>query len=73
MKLENVAIQSHNYAIGQYLLRCKPDRKPKNILSTARSSGIKVVYVPHHLTKKGDVADWKFLAPIHQGSLDLTL
>jgi len=25
----------------------------KNILSAARSSGIKVVYVPHHLTKKG--------------------
>lgn len=41
----------------------------KNILSAARSSGIKVVYVPHHLTEKGDVADWKFLAPTHQGSL----
>jgi nicotinamidase-related amidase len=25
----------------------------KNILSAARSSGIKVVYVPHHLTEKG--------------------
>ena len=45
----------------------------KNILSGARSSGIKVVYVPHHLTEKGDFADWKFLAPTHQGSLDLTL
>jgi nicotinamidase-related amidase len=45
----------------------------KNILSAARSSGIKVVYVPHHLTEKGDLADWKFLAPTHQVSLDLTL
>jgi nicotinamidase-related amidase len=45
----------------------------KNILSAARSSGIKVVYVPHHLTEKGDVADWKFLAPTHQGSLDNSL
>jgi nicotinamidase-related amidase len=25
----------------------------KNILSAARSSGIKVVYLPHHLTEKG--------------------
>jgi hypothetical protein len=38
-----------------------------------RSSGIKVVYVPHHLTEKGDFADWKFLATTHQGSLDLTI
>ena len=45
----------------------------KHILSAARSSGIKVVYVPHHLTEKGDVADWKFLAPTHQGSLDNSL
>ena len=40
----------------------------KNILSAARSSGIKVVYVPHRQTEKGDYADWKFLAPTHQGS-----
>jgi nicotinamidase-related amidase len=39
----------------------------KNILSAARSSGIKVVYVPHHMTEKGDFADWKFLAPTHKG------
>jgi nicotinamidase-related amidase len=45
----------------------------KNILSAARSSGIKVVFVPHHLTEKGDFADWKFLAPTHQGSLDNSL
>ena len=45
----------------------------KKILSVARSSGIKVVYVPHHQTEKGDYADWKFLAPTHQRSLDLTL
>ena len=31
----------------------------KNILSAARSSRIKVAYVSHHLTEKGDFADWK--------------
>ena len=45
----------------------------KNILSAATSPGIKVVYIPHHLTEKGDFADWKFLAPTHQGSLDNSL
>ena len=45
----------------------------KNILSTARSSGIKVVYVPHHQTEKGDYADWKFLSPTHQGSLKYSM
>ena len=45
----------------------------KNILLAVRSSGIKVVYVPHHQTEKGDFADWKFLAPSHKGSLELTL
>jgi hypothetical protein len=39
----------------------------KNMLPTARSSRIKVVYVPHHLTEKGDFVDWKFLAPTHTG------
>jgi nicotinamidase-related amidase len=45
----------------------------KNMLFAARSSGIKVVYVPHNMTEKGDFADWKFLAPTHQGSLDNSL
>jgi nicotinamidase-related amidase len=35
----------------------------KNILSAARSSGVKIVYVPHRQTEKGDYSDWKFLAP----------
>ena len=35
----------------------------KKILSAARSSCIKVVYVPHHNYEKGDFEDWKFLAP----------
>jgi hypothetical protein len=43
------------------------------MLFAARSSGIKVVYVPHNMTEKGDFADWKFLAPTHQGSLDNSL
>lgn len=45
----------------------------KKILSTARTSGIKVVYVPHHNYEKGDFADWKFRAPTHEGSLKYTL
>jgi nicotinamidase-related amidase len=45
----------------------------KNILSAARSLGIKVVYVPHHQTEKGDYVDWKFRAPAHQGSLEYSL
>ena len=45
----------------------------KKILSVARSSGIKVVYVPRHQTEKGDYADWKFLAPSHQGSLKYSI
>lgn len=45
----------------------------KHILSAVRISGIKVVYVPHHQTEKRDFADWKFLAPTHKGSLELTL
>ena len=31
--------------------------KLKNILSAARSTGIKVVYVPHRQTEKGNYAD----------------
>jgi len=42
--------------------------KLKGILSAARSSGIKIVYVPHHQTEKGDYLDWKFRAPSHQHS-----
>jgi hypothetical protein len=42
----------------------------KNILSAARSSGFKIIYVPHHQTEKGDYVDWKSRAPSHQGSLD---
>src|SRR5205085_11903804 len=45
----------------------------KNILPTARSSGIKIVYVPHRQTEKGDYSDWKFLAPSHEGSLKYSL
>lgn len=45
----------------------------KNILSAARSSGIKVVYVPHRKTERGDNADWKFRAPTHEGSLKSSL
>ena len=36
--------------------------KLKGILSAARSFGIKIVYVPHHQTEKGDYLDWKFRA-----------
>ena len=45
----------------------------KKILSAARASGIKVVYVPHHNYEKGDFADWKFRAPTHAGSLKFSL
>jgi len=45
----------------------------KNILSSARSFGIKIVYVPHHQTEKGDYLDWKFRAPSHQGCLKYSL
>lgn len=45
----------------------------ENILSAVRSSGIKVVYVPHRQTEKGEYSDWKFMAPTHQGSLELFL
>ena len=45
----------------------------KNILSAARSSHIKVVYVPHHQTEKGDYSDGKFLAPTHQASLKYSM
>ena len=45
----------------------------KNILSAARSSGIKVVYVTHRQTERGDYADWKFLAPSHQGFLKYSM
>ena len=41
----------------------------KKILFVARSSGIKIVYVPYHSYQKGDFEDWKFLAPTHKGSL----
>ena len=44
----------------------------KKILSTARASGIKVVYVPHRNYEKGDFADWKF-SPTHEGCLKYSL
>jgi len=47
--------------------------KLKGILSAARSSGIKIVYVPHHQTEKGDYLDWKFRAPSHQHSSEYLL
>ncbi|HYA82022.1 MAG TPA: hypothetical protein VEH06_01045 [Candidatus Bathyarchaeia archaeon] len=37
--------------------------KLKSILSAARSFVIKIVYVPHYQTEKGDYLDWKFRAP----------
>ena len=43
----------------------------KKILFAGRSSGIKIVYVPHHHYEKGDFEDWKFLAPTHKGSLKI--
>ena len=45
----------------------------KSILSAARSFGIKIVYVPHNPTEKGDYLDWKFRAPSHQGCLKYSL
>src|SRR5215469_6595632 len=48
-------------------------QKLKSILSAARSCGIKIIYVPHHQTEKGDYLDWKFRAPSHQGSLKYSL
>ena len=45
----------------------------KKILYAGRSSGIKIVYVPHHKYEKGDFEDWKFLAPTHKGSLKYSL
>ena len=45
----------------------------KKILSAARASGIKVVYVPHRNYEKGDFEDWKFRAPTHEGSLKFSL
>ncbi|MGA8844352.1 MAG: isochorismatase family cysteine hydrolase [Nitrososphaeraceae archaeon] len=45
----------------------------KKILSTARASDIKVVYVPHRNYEKGDFADWKFRAPTHEGCLKYSL
>ena len=48
-------------------------QKLKGILSAARSCGIKIIYVPHHQTEKGDYLDWKFRAPSHQGSLKYSL
>src|SRR5262249_3837894 len=47
--------------------------KLKGILSAARSSGIKIVYVPHHQTEKGDYLDWKIKAPSHQHSSEYLL
>ena len=40
----------------------------KNILFTARSSGIKIVYLLYRRTEKWEYCDWKFLAPSHQGA-----
>ena len=48
-------------------------QKLTSILSAARSFGIKIIYVPHHQTEKGDYLDWKFRAPSHQGSLKYSL
>ena len=45
----------------------------KSILSAARTFGIKIIYVPHHQTEKGDYLDWKFRAPSHEGSLKYSL
>lgn len=32
----------------------------KELVSSARKSGVKVVYVPHHHFREGDYDDWKF-------------
>ena len=34
---------------------------------SARSAGIKVIYVPHHLTEEHDYKDWKFKNLVHRG------
>jgi len=33
----------------------------------ARNAGIKVIYVPHHLTEEHDYKDWKFKNSVHRG------
>ena len=32
----------------------------KNLITAARSAGVKVIYVPHHQSREGDKAGWKF-------------
>ena len=43
------------------------------LIATARAHDILVVYVPHHHIEEGDYKNWKFMAPSHTGSKQVTL
>lgn len=45
----------------------------KSLLNVARKKKIQIVYAPHHHTQKGDYLNWKFMAPSHIGSKNVTL
>lgn len=43
------------------------------LLHKAREQGLKIIYAPHHHTTKADYLNWKFLAPSHQGTKNMTV
>lgn len=45
----------------------------KSLVNGARKYNIKVVYVPHRHTQKGDYLNWKFFSPSHNGTKNLTV
>ncbi|MEW5675648.1 isochorismatase family cysteine hydrolase [Flavobacterium enshiense] len=45
----------------------------KSLLQAARAKKIQIVYAPHRHTQKGDYMNWKFMAPSHIGSKNVTL
>jgi nicotinamidase-related amidase len=48
-------------------------RNIKKLLTAARKKKILIVYAPHRHTQKGDYLNWKFMAPSHIGSKNITL
>jgi hypothetical protein len=53
--------------------RRKPDRKPEKYIIRSKIFWNKSRKRSTSSYRKGGFADWKFLAPTHQVSLDLTL
>jgi len=45
----------------------------KKLLNVAREKKIQVIYAPHRHTQNGDYLNWKFMAPSHLGSKNVTL